>query len=81
MTMRLRMTDAIGVFEQVEHEMSLAMRWQLRKRAGPNAIVWHKMQLAIGEYLSPGLIGIIGDPSRTAVSLAGNGLEACPSGR
>lgn len=57
-----RMTDVSGIFTEVEHQMSLAMKRELRKTVSPSVRAWQKSESGIGEHLFARLIGIIGDP-------------------
>lgn len=57
-----RMEDVSGIFAEVEHEMSMAMKRELRKTVGPSVREWQKTESGIGEHLFARLIGIIGDP-------------------
>jgi len=57
-----RMTDVSGIFAEVEHQMSMSMKRELRKTVGPSVKAWQKSGSGIGEHLFARLIGIVGDP-------------------
>ncbi len=57
-----RFSHMAKVFDEVEHEMSMGMKRELRKTVGPAVLAWQKSQSGIGEHLLARLIGTIGNP-------------------
>ncbi len=57
-----RLTDVMGVFDQVEHAMSMSMRREMRRSVTPSVRAWQKAEAGIGEHLFARLIGVLGDP-------------------
>ena len=57
-----RFSDTVAMFSEVEHQMSLAIKQEMRKSIGSTVLAWQKSEPGIGKHLLARLIGILGDP-------------------
>lgn len=53
---------ALDVYKNAEHQLSIAMRRELRAVAPKQVLAWQKQAPGVGEHLLARLLGAIGDP-------------------